>query len=174
MNPRSGAVGPLVLLGSALVLLLGLFVGFRLVTAEADTGEAAPTCERRVVEKDDRVTSSLVSVDVYNASSRAGLANRVSINLQRRGFLAGQIGNSESKVRPRVAAVLTDDPKDPRVRLVGAQFGSRVQYVEPDIPVDEGSVTVVVGDGFRQLGRDVRDTSNDRRFTVCLPTVPAA
>jgi hypothetical protein len=175
MNTRSAAVGPLVLLGTAVVLVAGALIGFRLLTASADTSAAAPTCESRVVGADDRVTSSLVEVDVYNASGRAGLANRVSINLQRRGFLGGEVGNAESKVEPRVAAILTDDPKDPRVRLVAAQFGRRVQVVEPDVPVDEDAVTVVVGDGWQRLAKSApRSLENDRRFTVCLPTVPAA
>ncbi|WP_311210771.1 MULTISPECIES: LytR C-terminal domain-containing protein [unclassified Aeromicrobium] len=173
MNARSSAAGPLVLLGSVVVLVAGLFVGFRLLTASAETIDAGPTCETRVVAADDEVTSNLITVDVYNASSRAGLANRVSINLQRRGFLAGQIGNSTSKVDADVAVVLTTDRDDPRVRLVAAQFGSKVQYAEPDIEVDGDSVTVIVGDDFKKLGKDVRTTKNDRRFTVCLPTVPA-
>ena len=172
MNPRSRAVGPLVLLGAAAVMVVGLLVGFRLLTASADTIEAGPTCESRVVEPTDEVTSNLITVDVYNASARAGLANRVSINLQRRGFLAGQIGNSTSEIRPDVAVVLTTDRTDPRVRLVAAQFGRDVEYAEPDVQVDPEAVTVIVGDDYEELGKDVRSTKNDRRFTVCLPTVP--
>lgn len=173
MNGRSAAAGPLVLLGSAVVLVAGLFVGFRLLTASAETIVAGPTCETRVVEAEDEVTSNLITVDVYNASSRAGLANRVSINLQRRGFLAGQIANSTSETDPDVAVVLTTDEDDPRVRLVAAQFGSKVEFAEPDIEVDPDAVTVIVGDDFKKLGKDVRSTENDRRFSVCLPTVPA-
>jgi hypothetical protein len=173
MSTRSAAVGPLVLLGSAAVLVAGLLVGFRLLTAEAETLDAGPTCQSRTVEPEDDVTSNLVKVDVYNASARAGLANRVSINLQRRGFLAGQIGNSTSEMEPDVAVVLTTDRTDPRVRLVAAQFGSKVRYAEPDVAVDPDAVTVIVGDDFRKLGKDVRSTRNDRRFTVCLPVLPA-
>jgi hypothetical protein len=173
MSARSGAVGPLVMLGAAVVLVAGLFVGFRLLTAEAETLDAGPTCQSRTVTPEDDVTSNLVKVDVYNASARAGLANRVSINLQRRGFLAGQIGNSTSKVDPKVAVVLTKDRTDPRVRLVAAQFGSKVQYAEPDVAVDPDAVTVIVGDDYSKLGKDVRSTRNDREFTVCLPVLPA-
>lgn len=172
MSTRNATTTPLVMLGALVVLVAGLFVGFRLLTASADTIDAGPSCESRTVEPDDDVTSNLIMVDVYNASSRAGLANRVSINLQRRGFLAGQVGNSASEVDPDVAAVLAADPDDPRVKLVAAQFGKRVEIVEPDVQVDPDHVTVVVGDDFEKLGKDVRSTTNDRRFTVCLPTVP--
>ncbi len=173
MSARSRAAGPLVMLGAAVVLVAGLFVGFRLLTAEAETLDTGPTCQARTVTPEDEVTSNLVRVDVYNASARAGLANRVSINLQRRGFLAGQIGNSTSEVDPKVAAVLTTDRTDPRVRLVAAQFGSKVEYAEPDVTVDPDAVTVIVGDDFSKLGKDVRSTKNDREFTVCLPVLPA-
>lgn len=175
MNVRSDAAGPLTIVGAAVLLVLGLVVGFQLLTASADTGAVTPTCESRVVGADDKVTSSLVQVDVFNASSRAGLANRVSINLQRRGFRAGQIGNTESKVDPRVAAILTKDPDDPRVRLVAAQLGTNAQILEPDVPVSDDAVTVVIGDGFRDLAPDAtRAIDNNRRFTVCLPSVPTA
>jgi LytR cell envelope-related transcriptional attenuator len=147
----------------------GLFVGFRLLTAGADTFDEAPTCEDRTVAEGEKLTSNLVTVNVYNASQRSGLANRVGINLQRRGFLAGTVANSTSEVKPGAVAILTDDRDDPRVKLVAEQFGD-VEFAEPDINAPDG-VTVIVGDDYKELVDAPRDIESDRSISVCVPTV---
>ena len=147
----------------------GLFVGFKLLTASADTFDEAPTCEDRTVAEGEKLTSNLVTVNVYNASQRAGLANRVGINLQRRGFLAGTVANSTSEVKPGSVAILTDDRDDPRVKLVAQQFGD-VEFAEPDINAPEG-VTVIVGDDYKDLVDAPRDIETDRTITACVPAV---
>jgi len=159
------------LLLAAVVFLGGLFFGFRLLTAKADTSDAGPTCIDRTIEKGEKLTSNLVTVNVYNASTRAGLANRVTINLQRKGFLGGEIGNSKSAVKPRKVAILTEDQTDPRVMLVAAQFEDTIAYRKPDIPV-EGAVIVVVGDDYTALKKDTPiNMVSDRSITVCVPVV---
>jgi hypothetical protein len=154
---------------SIILFVVGLFVGFKLLTASADTFDAAPTCENRTVAEGEKLTSNLVTVNVYNASQRAGLANRVGINLQRRGFLAGTVANSTSEVKPDAVAILTDDREDPRVKLVAQQFDD-VEFSEPDIKIADG-VTVIVGDAFKELVEAPRDIETDRAITVCVPTV---
>lgn len=164
-----------VLLVAALVFVVGLFVGFRLLTAKADTADAAPpTCTNRTIAEGDKLTSNLVKVNVYNASTRSGLANRLTINLQRKNFLGGTIGNSTSAAKPRNIAILTDDKDDPRVRLVAAQLKGEVAYEKPDIQVD-GGVTVVVGDDYDDKGavkkKAPTTVKSDRPITVCVTTV---
>ena len=155
---------------AAVVLFgVGLFVGFKLLTASADTFDEAPTCEDRTVAEGEKLTSNLVTVNVYNASQRAGLANRVGINLQRRGFLAGTVANSTSEVKPGGVAILTDDRDDPRVKLVAEQFGD-VEFAEPDINAPEG-VTVIVGDDYQDLVDAPREIESDRVISVCVPIV---
>lgn len=154
----------------AIILFVGgLFVGFKLLTASADTFDAAPTCENRTVAEGEKLTSNLVTVNVYNASQRAGLANRVGINLQRRGFLAGTAANSTSEVKPEGVAILTDDRDDPRVKLVAKQFDD-VEFSEPDIKIADG-VTVIVGDAYNDLVDASREIESDRAITVCVATV---
>lgn len=158
------------ILVAAVVFVLGLFVGMKLLTASADTGATETTCEDKTIAKGEKLTSNLVKVNVYNASQRAGLANRVSINLQRRGFLAGVVGNSTSEVKPDAVAILTDDREDPRIKLVAEQFEG-VEYREPDIDVSDG-VTVIVGDAYRDLVKGApHDIEAGRELTVCLPNV---
>lgn len=156
--------------GAVVLFLGGSFIGFKLLTASADTFEEAPTCENRTVAEGEQLTSNLITVNVYNASQRAGLANRVSINLQRRGFQAGTVANSASEIEPDAVAVLSDDQEDPRVRLVAEQFDD-VEFSEPDIDVTEG-VTVIVGDDYEELVEDAaQEIESDRAITVCVPTV---
>jgi LytR cell envelope-related transcriptional attenuator len=170
MTARSGGGGTIVLAG--ILFVVGLFVGYQLLTASADTFDEAPTCENRTVAKGEKLTSNLVTVNVYNASQRSGLANRVGINLQRRGFLAGTVANSTSEVKPGGVAILTDDRDDPRVKLLAEQFDD-VEFAEPDINVPEG-VTVIVGDDYKELVDDApREIESDRSITVCVPTVEA-
>lgn len=155
---------------AAVVFALGLFIGFKLLTASADTGEPAATCQDKSIAQGEKLTSNLVKVNVFNASQRAGLANRVSINLQRRGFLSGVVGNSTSEVKPDAVAILTDDREDPRIKLVAEQFEG-VEYREPDIDVSDG-VTVIVGDAYKDLVKGApHDIEAGREVTICVPNV---
>jgi hypothetical protein len=61
------ARGGSTILVAVVLFVLGLFVGFKLLTASADTGEPAATCENRTVAKGEKLTSNLVKVNVYNA-----------------------------------------------------------------------------------------------------------
>jgi len=160
---------------SAVVLVIGALVGFQLLTASADTTVDNTTCEDRTVAKGEPVTSNLVQVNVFNASERSGLANRVTINLQRKGFLGGKVANNESAVKTRAVTILTTDKDDPRVRLVAQQFRDKVEYAEPDIALEDG-VTVIVGDSYDtkngiddDAGTEVK---SDRELTVCILTAP--
>jgi len=159
-------------LGAASVLFVGgLFVGFQLLTSKTAKVASAATCTPRTVDQGAKLTSNLVTVNVFNASNRSGLANRVEINLQRNGFLAGQIGNSTSAAKPDTVAILTNDRTDPRVALVAAEFVDKVTYVQPDVVVDEG-VIVVVGDHFNGLRKKPPVAINAARaVTMCVPVV---
>lgn len=154
------------------VFVVGTIIGVRLLIAGTEAPEPTATCRASVVEAGDKLNSNLVRVNVLNASSRSGLANRVTINLQTNGFRGGDIGNSTSKTEPRRVAILTSDKKDPRVRLVAAQFRDKVTYAEPDIDVKSG-VTVVVGDDYSGLKKKARTAVKAKRdVQVCKPILP--
>jgi len=168
-------VRALTLLVAAAVFVVGGFTGVRLLTADAgDAATAAPTCTSSVVAAGSPLASNQVTVNVFNASARSGLANRVLINLQKNGFLGGQIGNSTSAAKPNRVAILTDDPDDPRVKLVAAQLKddkNDIEYAAADIPVEDG-VTIVVGDNYRGLKDEATTTiDTDRDIRVCVPVV---
>ena len=157
---------------AALVFAIGGLVGVRMLTARAgDAVEAAPTCTDKVIKAGQPIDSNVITVNVFNASSRAGLANRVRIDLQKNGFRGGQIGNSESAAKPRRVAILTSTPDDPRVALVAAQFRGKVEYAAPDIDVEDG-IVVVVGDDYTRLRRETKtSTTSAVDTTVCVPVV---
>jgi hypothetical protein len=156
------------------IFLVGGVSGFMLLTA--GTGEPAPVepgCKNEVIAAGSPIDSNVVTVNVFNASTRSGLANRAKLDLQKNGFRGGQIGNSESAAKPRRVAILTNDPNDPRVALVAAQFKDKVEYAAPDIKVDDG-VIVVVGDDYRGVNPDATtSTTSAEDLTVCVPVVPS-
>lgn len=157
------------------IFLVGGVTGFTLLTAgTGDPAPPAPSCRNEVIAAGNPIDSNVVTVNVFNASARSGLANRARIELQTNGFRGGQIGNSESATRPKRVAILTNDPADPRVALVAAQFKDKVQYAAPDISVDEG-IIVVVGDDYRGVKKEATtSTTSDKDMTVCVPVVPLA
>jgi LytR cell envelope-related transcriptional attenuator len=168
----TGTTRTLTLFAAGVLLVLGGFTGFRLLTSSADTADPPPTCTNKTIAKGAKLPSNMVKVSVYNASNRSGLANRVTINLQTNGFLGGTIGNSVSAAKPKRVAILTDDRTDPRVRLVARQFKDKVSYAKPDIQGASG-VVVVVGDDYHGLKTKAPTTTrSDRAITVCVPTVP--
>ena len=156
------------------VFITGSVVGFQLLTQGTDDVVQAETCTSSVVTAGSELNSNVVTVNVFNASTRSGLANRALIDLQANGFLGGQIGNSTSATQPRRVAILTDDPEDPRVKLVAAQFRDKVEYAPADLQVEDG-IIVVVGDDYRGLKKDIVTTiTTDRDIPVCVPVIPDA
>lgn len=168
----SVALKPLTLLVAMVVFVVGTLMGFKLLTAQADTATAAPTCTKRTVAVGEPLTTNLVTINVLNASTRAGLANRIAINLQRNGLLAGTVANSTSARNPTRVTILTNDPTDPRVKLVASQFADKVTYAKSDLPLGKG-VTVLVGDDARLTLRKKPPLSvvTDRPIEVCVPVV---
>ena len=156
------------------VFVTGSVVGFRLLTQGTDDVVQAETCTSSVVTAGSELNSNVVTVNVFNASTRSGLANRALIDLQANGFLGGQIGNSTSAAKPRRVAILTDDKQDPRVKLVASQFRDKVEYAPADIQVEDG-VIVIIGDDYRGLVKEpVTTIKTDRDIPVCVPVIPEA
>jgi len=161
---------------TALVLLFlgGTFGGFQLLTSGANTvADPTPTCENRTVKAGDDLTTNFVKVNVYNSGQRSGQANRVQINLQRNGFLAGKIGNSPGGLKAKTVTIITDDPKASEVVLVAKQFKNKVSYEAPTTSLEDG-VTIVVGDDFDGLEKEPsRSVKASKDLTVCVPIDPA-
>ncbi len=167
--------GVLLLFVTFVMFVGGSVIGFNLLTSSADTTVAAPTCEMRTVAEGEELTPNLVTVNVYNASRTAGLANRLAVLLQRRGFLAGTVANNPTDLEVANVTILTDDPKDPQVRLAASQFGAPIEYVDQPAVSDSG-VDVLLGPGYADRGvRNDRENpvvTVDREVDVCVPILP--
>lgn len=161
----------LTMVAAVIVFFGGTLFGFRMLTAPAAPISKAPTCDSRTVTSGQDVTTNLIKVNVYNASSRSGLANKVNIALQRNGFLGGSIGNSTSGITTKTVAILTADKSDPQVVLLAKQFKDKPEYVAPGTSSSTG-VTIVVGDDYKGLAKKPpRSVKSDRTLQFCLPIV---
>lgn len=164
------------LVAAAVLFVGGTFFGLRLLTSEAQVTTSLPTCETRSVTAGEALTANLVAVDVYNASRTAGLADRVSRLLQQRNFLPGVIANNPTELETSNVLIVGEDPEDPRVRLVGAQFRGDVEFEQGTVPGSDG-VAVLVGSGYadRSLKNEApSEVESDRELTACVPIAPAA
>lgn len=164
-----------VLGGTAVVLVIGLLVGFNLLTAPFGEADAGPTCRQQTVEPGEALTRNLVRVDVYNGSNKSGLANRISVELQRRGFLEGDVANNTSDYAPRWVAIFSETPdNDPAAELVLRQF-PRADIIKPksDTVMAKDAVTVLIGPDFNgDLKRDAESEIKLKEpLTVCVPLV---
>jgi hypothetical protein len=150
-----------VISGVTIVVLIGLlvtgaYVGWQKLNEplpekpEAQTQVAGPRCNDGV-RRGDLVTPEDITVSVYNAGTRAGLAGQTQSELEARGFISGDVGNApEDMADVQFVRVLAATKTDPAARLVALQFGANtlIEAVEEDLGP---GVEVVVGDGFLGL-----------------------
>lgn len=156
---------------AAVIFVGGSLTGFKLLTAAPEKTNAAPACQTVTAQAGKRLSSNMVTVNVLNASERAGLANRVLIDLQSNGFLGGSKGNS-TDTAPKRVAIVTNDRKDPRVKLVAQQFKDNVKYSKPQGSAGDG-ITVVVGPNYSGLkSKPKTSVRTDREISACIPAAP--
>ena len=150
-----------------LVILLGLLAagvwwGYKIVSAKV-VQTTTPCVTMSMTE----LTTSSVTVNVYNSGSMAGLAGRVSTVLVNGGFLMGTVGNASNNVQTVMITGANSD--DPEVRLVAAWF------VDPAIQADgraNHTVDVYVGNSFDEKTGMVPDAPMSLPIStgqVCLP-----
>ena len=111
-----------------------------------------------------------VTVNVFNASKREGLAARTMAELLDDGFAAGRAANAPkgtSLTDP--AEIWVTDADDPGAKLLRRRVGPVpvVEHPESSAP----GVTLVVGDGFTELRRGPKSVVLDSDAVVCSPPV---
>ena len=142
------------------ILLIGAVVGYRTLTSPlpGDDGSKAsvrPQCVKGL-KRGQVVHTDEVTVSVYNAGSRSGLAGTTLQQLLSRGFIPGDVGNAPGNLSGvRFVRVLSPTRADPAARLVARQFGlhTAVQVSRADLGP---GVEVVVGDRFVGLKKAPR------------------
>ena len=162
----------LVLVG---LVVLGAVVGWRALSASFPSSlspsPSSPPCRKQVVDAGQRLRSSQVTVSVFNAGSRPGLAERTLAALTARGFQAGDVGNAPSGAPVRKAEVWTTSKADAESRLVARQFGRRTKVHLTKVDLGPG-VDVLVGDGFHGLVKAPRKLRVHKPEKVCVPVGP--
>lgn len=161
------------LLGAAVVVFVGgSAVGAKLAFApNKDDSDTTADCTVKHIAKGQKVSAGQVTVNVFNASSRSGLANDVGNQLEERGFLTGQVTNNPTTLKANSVTIITNNAANPVVRLVARQFNNRVTYVRPTSAMPMG-VNVLLGTHYNALfDRSATTIVADRPTTVCVPPV---
>lgn len=163
-----------VFLAGTLIAFGGLaYYGWGLATEAPDVAEAAPRCENRTIAAGDELSNGLITISIYNAGDRAGLASSVRREMASRGFQIENVGNSTSEVVPENVAILAGDKDDPRVQLIAAQFDGPVDFASSDIDEPRGVIAVLTGADFVGHKADAPSSIEVKAdITVCVPPVP--
>ncbi len=151
------------------LLVVGAYVGWRALLTPLEESEGTTTSEPGCadgVARGDTVRTRDVTVSVYNAGTRSGLAGQTQEELAARGFIPGDLGNAPDDLSSvRVVRVLAETRRDPAAKLVALQFGrgTRVQ-ASPDLG---SGVEVIVGDKFKGLEKAPRKIRADAPGSGC-------
>lgn len=157
----------LTLTALVVVTVVGALWGWRAFTEPFPQSEDPPVCRDTTVAAGSKVRPSQVTVSVFNASDRAGLASRTMELFVGSGFGQGERGNAPTGTQVQRAEIWTDEVDNPAVLLVQSYLGQRtVVRVGPSLGP---GVTVIVGERFEKLrsGRTAVVATVDA--TVCSP-----
>ena len=113
------------------------------------------------------VAAPKVTVSVFNASDRVGLAERTMASFDDQGFGSGKVGNAPKGTSVFYAQVWTQDPKDPAVRLVLSRLGPHARAVRG--PSHGPGVNVLVGEQFEKLVAGKPSVKVTQPTTICAP-----
>jgi hypothetical protein len=166
---QQAAKSALVLGGLGLLLVLAAVWGWTNATQPFPGRTDAPKCVDRTVAEGERVFADQVTVSVLNASDRNGLAGRTMTLFTDAGFGQGDTGNASRAADVPVAAIWTDDPTSPAVKLVASRLGADVEVVRRD--ARGVGVVVVVGNGFKDLVKGRRSAVATEDVEICSPPV---
>ena len=128
-----------------------------------------PVCVEQTVKAGTKVFPQDVTVSVYNASTRDGLAGRTMAMFTTAGFREGSSGNVGAKPPVTTAQIWTTDPSSPAVALVASRLGKGVKVVRRDGP--GFGVAVVVGERFTKLVDGRRSVRAAKDAQICSPPV---
>jgi hypothetical protein len=151
----------------AVLLLAGVAWGWASLTHPFPHQAAPQVCYPTDLRPGDRVSAPKVTVSVYNASERAGLAERTMSAFEDQGFGPGDVGNAPKDADVGYAEIWTQDRDNPAVKLVASRLGRRAQisFHKPRGP----GVTVLVGPQFAKLVQGKQSTKVTEPTTICSP-----
>ncbi|MFD7553055.1 MULTISPECIES: LytR C-terminal domain-containing protein [unclassified Streptomyces] len=158
-----GSVLALALLGYGALQLIDVFQGD---TAKRNAAAAAEDCKKKAAAAAAKGAPAAASpkpavalpqpgeitVNVYNATPRAGLAKAVGDELQKRGFVIGKVGNAPADFDKKVtgAGILLGSPSTDKAAysVLGAQLAGATQQTDTREGAD---IDLILGDAFTEL-----------------------
>ncbi len=156
----------LTLTALSLILVLAAAWGWSAATEPLPERADPPLCVDTTVPAGETVVREQVAVSVFNASKRNGLAGSTLSLLTARGFVGADTGNAPEGTTVPGVQIWSNDPENPAAQLVAKQF-KRASIVPGD-SLGRG-VTVVVGDNFKKLGKDIDAVTSAAAATICSP-----
>ncbi|MFE9255606.1 LytR C-terminal domain-containing protein [Streptomyces sp. NPDC006879] len=148
------------LLGWGTLQLIDVFLG--------DSGKAKAAAAKRecAPDKTSGVASAVpavalpkpgqITVNVYNATPRSGLAKSVSEELKKRGFTVGKVGNAPPALDKKVpgTGILLGSPKTDKAvySVLGAQLAGEKLQTDTRATAD---VDLILGTAFKELSPKV-------------------
>jgi hypothetical protein len=163
-----GARSAITLAALGVLLVLAGAWGWNAATEPLPAKVDTPLCTTQTIAAGAKVFPQDVTVSVYNAGTREGLAGRVMQSFLDDGFAEGNSGNTSAGKVANVE-IWTAEPTNPAVQLVASRLGHDV-----DIQRRDGlgaGVTVVVGDDFTALVKGERSQVAADDAQICSPPV---
>lgn len=151
----------------AVLLLGGIAWGLSAVSSPFPHKTSQLACYPTTLQPGDRVSAPKVTVSVFNASDRNGLAERTLTAFENQGFGAGDIGNAPKKAVVHYAQVWTTSRSDPAVKLVLSRLGHGARVVHRHY--SGTGIVVMVGPQFTKLVPGKASIKVKRPTTVCEP-----
>ena len=153
---------------AALVALMGL-VGWVALTQPFPEKTTPPKCVATSVSAGEKVFPGQVTVSVFNASGRNGLASSTMAALVDAGFAEGDTGNAPSDAKLARVQIWAPSPSSPAVRLVKSRLGPQTPVIRQSGP--GAGVNIMVGDGFTGLVKGPPSVKATKDAEICTPPV---
>lgn len=151
----------------SVLLLVGIAWGWSSMTSPFPQKADSRACFPTTVQAGDRVSAPKVTVSVFNASDRVGLAERTMSAFEDQGFGPGKVGNAPKDAKVIYAQVWTSDPADPAVQLVKSRLGPRAHF--KNLSHGGPGVVVMVGPQFTKLVPGKASIKVTSTATICSP-----
>lgn len=132
----------------------------------------APTevCSTPKPKSKQRITSQTVTVNVYNASKVAGLADRTADELRERGFTVEKVGNDPYNSKVPKAEVRGRAKDAPEVLLVSEQLAGESRRGDDR---DDATVDLIIGANYTGLVAKAPTAMDvDTPVAVCVTVTP--
>ncbi|MFF4365159.1 LytR C-terminal domain-containing protein [Streptomyces sp. NPDC001594] len=134
--------------------------------AAANPGPAASAAPAVVLPQPGQIT-----VNVYNATPRAGLAKAVGDELKKRGFTIGHVGNAPADFDKKVPGpgILLGSPRTDKAAY--SVLGTQLTGVTQQTDTREGAdIDLILGDAFKELNKK---EDADKALAVLANPAPA-